>query len=292
MKAVRYIVALLSFLFAVPSFALETLDVLIVYDGDSLPSHLSTETQRAEVAKAQIRFLNRTMENTSIQNQIRFQLKKQLVASIRNNTETYEQIYDRYRKSMDSSRKKIALYNLNKLQKEYQADVVVAVMNHMQYPKCGEALHIPDTNYKKYGFSSIQEYQSFADIGIVFIASRENCINDVTNLSHEVGHSFGLYHGKEVDGADSNPEAFPSAFPYVWEVKLPAYQKIGTIMLSGYQRQAGLTEVRNMFSNIANTQCGGTFNNQPCGSTYQNEAAIITSFAPSYNKRGNWFMAK
>lgn len=117
------------------SLAVETLDVLVVYDNNTISnvSSFNTSDERRDYAYELIDNLNATFVNSGLSSDINFRLDHQLKAGFTNKvsgkTENLEQINSRYESIMaNNAVSGDASGWLYTLQNAYKADVVIGII--------------------------------------------------------------------------------------------------------------------------------------------------------------------
>ena len=176
---------------------------------------------------------------------------------------------------------------LHKFQKAYKADLVISITKINN--TCGTGTFLPN----KDTFSSRSKSFEFADGGQVFINNSKYCFDKKSLIAHEVGHTFGLWHGKAVkdkthNSGDYNPlKAFASYANGFGNTDY--YRNYGTIMAASYltNKQQGRN---NRFSNPYSYTCGYYYNHdEKCGDSTANAVKFLKANAYYYNKRGDWY---
>lgn len=266
--------------FSLYASAVETLRVAVVFDTGTTSI---SSSERFKIAKKQVEFLNQTMEKSDLNNDIQFQLVTYKALAFSSTFEDYDDIQNKYLNVVnDNFETGQPSLPLNFVSRDYNADIVIAVFDPWgDNGISGRALMVPNESMGE----SAANLLSFADSGIVFI--HENHVSDYTIAPHEVGHTFGLYHGYGVSQytGDSGHYDPLNAF----DTKANGYGKssgsrYGTIM-TGYYLNIG--KPTNSFSNPNKYDCGSSSN--VCGDSFSDATSVIKRFKTYYNNRGNFY---
>lgn len=173
------------------SLAIEVIRVAVVFDTGTTSI---SSSQRYNIARAQVDFLNDTIFHSGLSNDIQFQLVVDKAIKFASTFDDFDDVQNKYLNVMSTNfDTKTPSLQLNKVSRDSQVDIVIAIFNPWGDNDIGgRALMVPDKNMGE----SVANVLSFADAGIVFI--HEDSVNDYTMAPHEVGHSFGLFHGNAV----------------------------------------------------------------------------------------------
>lgn len=281
------------------SQAVETLDVMVVFDKNTINNYssLNTSTKRTAYASKLVANLNVTMQNSDLGNVIRFnRVATKLWTFTEQSGNEYEDIveiksrYFGYLPDMiDSGNPRGILYQL---QKAYSADVVIAVLHEgtqNEQGLNGIAITTPDRN-DPFG-SNPHDLQQFAGLGLFFIAAKDENLNNERLAGHEFGHTAGLFHLpiepiSDGDDLDHTSEwLIHGAAGYKHDV--PWGIDRTTIMVNSSNASFSSGK-ENQYSDINNQTCGKD-NNLPCGDVNSNAVQTLRTFASDLNKRGNWY---
>lgn len=274
--------------FSVASFtsvAVETLDVLVVYDNNTISnvSELNSEQERDYYADKLIRNLNKTFSNSGLSSQINFRLEHQLKTGFTNavsgKTENLEQIKSRYfNYAANNSNTGDASGWLYTLQNAYKADVVIGVFQQGTDVNkfCGMATSIPSESHK--AGDTANQVQEFAGYGLFFISTESGCLNRDRLVSHEFGHTAGLFHEPTSSANSEMLHDGAAGYRSIWS-------SVSSVMI---QKNNQLYYQENRFSDSTKSECGAG-DNYVCGNTSSNAVATLKQFASQYNKRGNWY---
>ncbi len=258
------VVSLLVLGFAVSfASARENLRVLYVFDTNSKNY---TYSERKNISKRLNNQLNASFSNSGLSSTISFSKVKFEKAAV---IPSYKSLYFAKRTYQIDTNKNLVL---RKLQKKHKADVVVAVMEKPNDSDCGQSVNIP------------WNYIGFADPNnsFVFINSASKC-NYSYLLAHEVGHTFGLHHGKyTANYYNDNSHFYKNGYNNGFGVKYRYGVDYGTLMARGVVRRF------NRFSNPKVKKCGSNyyFNWNACGDSNANAVKFIKKWAKYYNRRG------
>ena len=154
-------------------------------------------------------------------------------------------------------------------------------MNPSASSLCGISMPIPETiNNVKYG-----------DNGFVFISNKKGCMDSATLIAHEVGHTFGLHHGKAIADEKGVAGHYKSnSIANGYGVVVDYGFDYGTIMARDLAFNRGQN---NTFSNPHNYKCGSerytNNHNEVCGNSTANATKFISNNSRFYNMRGDWY---
>lgn len=273
------------------SHAVETQDVLVVFDQNTITSvsDLNNSTKRLIYANRLISDLNQTFENSGLANKIQFRLSNQLLtrytAYASGKRENLKQIRQRYQPYfnhvLDNKTSQGWLYNL---QNTHDVDLVIAVMKEgTDSGLCGIAVNAPNKKFVNSNRNIVQVAESAA-FGLFWISADSVCLDDNQLAAHEFGHTAGLMHGDLTDGLGY----------YVYRSDLIRPDAIGFVNApDNYQTimsYAGNHHINNQFSDINANDCGPVNdNNHSCGNSNASAVYTLGGFYQAYNKRGNWY---
>lgn len=282
------------------SNAVETLDVLVVFDQNTINnySNLNTSSERTIYAQSLVYDLNRTMANSGLSQEIRFNLVDDLYTRFshmengqRANIVQIAEKYKVYGSQAVSSKKPNA--PLFFLQKAHNADVVIGVSvedanNVSNYQ--GMVIDIPSN--RNIGISETSsDVMETAPFGVFFISAKDETFTNPRLAAHEFGHTAGLFHlpvepVKNGDDIDHTSDwIVHGAAGYKHEVDWGIDRT--TVMVNSYNASFS-TGKENQYSDINNHTCGKN-DNLPCGDVNSNAVQTIRTFAADINKRGNWY---
>ena len=278
-KMLLMLVAVLAL--ASSSYARETLDVVFVFDKRTL---ILNEDQRNSQADKYLRKLNKTFSNSGLYYTMQFRKKAVGYAYISKRGENLWGIRQRYFDNQSNSKyingKPIPSQTLQYYQRYYKADIVIGIMNDNNSKASGVSVMIPlknDTVKKKN-----TDVLAYGDYGICFLNYKNR--NQKEQLAHEIGHGFGLWHGKRVGSTSSNAiETYANGFG-----STDYAMNYGTVMAGRY-----ITPVEkgidNSFSNPHSHKCGYYADDEICGDSTAYAVKLFRKNAKLYNKRGDWY---
>ncbi len=277
------------------SNAVETLDVLVVFDKNTINNYakLNSDLERQSYAKQLVNNLNTTSNNSDLGDVIQFNRVATKLWSftepVENEYEDIVEINDRYHNYLNDI---IASGNpkgiLFQLQKAYSADVVIAVLNegteNIQGLN-GIALEIPDQG-DPLGFVP-RQLQRIAPLGLFFIAAKDVNLDNERLAAHEFGHTVGLYH-EPIEKNDNNVDI--DHRPGMLEIGAAGMRSdwSPTAQFSTVMVERLLYQKENMYSNKNKGGCGD-FHIHSCGNEDSNAVQTIRTFASDINKRGDWY---
>lgn len=257
--------------------AKEVLKVVFVFDKTTTNYSLN---DRKEKSLKLINQLNLSFKKSGLSSKISFERVAYLPRYVSNSGESLENIAYRYDHTRSGSSKTTRL-KLHELQKYYEADIVVTIMEAGSTSLCGIAIDIPETiNDLKYG-----------DNGFIFLSNKDSCLDSPTLIAHEVGHAFGLHHGKAVADDRGVHENYKSnSISNGYGVAVDYGFDYGTIMAKDLAFSRGQN---NTFSNPNKYECGSERNtnahNELCGNSTANATKFISDNVRFYNMRGDWY---
>ncbi|MDD2871655.1 MAG: zinc-dependent metalloprotease family protein [Candidatus Gracilibacteria bacterium] len=280
MKLLKYVFIIFNLIFS-SAYAVETLRVAVVFDLNTTSYSLAT---RDTMSNKLISDLNKSFSNSGLSSRINFTRVYYDAVAFTNYNETIYQLKDRY--NANRTYGKVPILNLHYIQKQNTADIVIGIVNP-RYSSfdgiCGMALNIP------INMSQVKQ----ADSGILFIENKAVCLDDEKVVSHEVGHTFGLQHGKAVYNYSGNLADYD--INNILSSLAGGYGKTywsgnyTTIMAkSGLNVTDDDAHKHNRFSDVAKSVCGVT-GNQPCGDSNSSAVNVMDYYAPYYNMRGAWY---
>lgn len=264
--------------------ATETLNVAVVFDSSTTSYSYA---QQFTIAKQQVTYLNNTMENSNMSNHIRYQLVVYKSIKFSNYFDNYDDLVDEYQlAAVKNSDTGIPSLPLNHVSKDSYADVVIGIVDPWNESNvCGTTPILPRKSIQ--GDFSVNELLEFADTGIVFITDKSSCLNDPITASHEVGHSFGLWHGADVQSYTGESGHFSHSDSIDTQANGYGHiygSKYGTIM-TGYNLD--ITNPDNKYSDKYQHDCGPY--SKSCGDSVSNAVSVLEQYKSLYNKRGNWY---
>jgi len=262
----------------------ETLRVLFLFDTTYAKYGYN---DRRDISKNLTKQLNRSFKESGLSGRISFTKVGAVSAnvSISGSLNNSGSLINLYQKANTIKTRKATL-PLHKLQKAYKADLVVTITKITN--TCGVTTYLPN----KGTFRSRKRSFEFADGGQIFINNTSNCFNKKTLLAHEVGHTFGLWHGKAVKnktGQSGHYEPRKAFRSYANGFGDTDYlMNYGTIMAGSYLAGPGKGR-DNKFSNPNSYSCGYYSDDEVCGDSTANAVKFIKINARYYNMRGDWY---
>ena len=259
------VVSLLVIGFAVSSAsAKEYLRVLYVFDTKTTNYSQYSMLKKAKSLNKQ---LNKSFSNSELSDYISFTRVGTIKLDISNGGSLYK-TSERYRKYKKPS-------SLGSVQKQFKADIVVTIMDTGRYDLCGQAIDIP------WSYLDFQD----PDNAFVFLNSnsKKRCFTEPYLLAHEVGHIFGLHHGKyTADYYNDSSHFYSAGYNNGYGVKYKYGVDYGTLMSRGVTRRI------NRFSDPSINDCGSYWydSSNTCGNSNANAVKFIKKWAKYYNKRG------
>jgi hypothetical protein len=256
--------------------AKEVLKVVFVFDKTTTNY---SSNQRNSISEDLLLRLNESFINSGLSSKISFQRVAYLPRYVSNNGESLENIADRYDNTRSGSSKTTRL-KLHELQKYYEADIVVTIMEPGSTSLCGIAIDIPETiNDLKYG-----------DNGFIFLSNEDSCLDSQSLIAHEVGHTFGLHHGKAVADDRGVPENYKvNSISNGYGVLVDYGMNYSTIM----SKDIVFSEkgIGNFFSDPNKYECGfwDSDRTNVCGNSTANATKFISDNVRFYNMRGDWY---
>lgn len=285
-------------LFSVSFFsnAVETLDVLVVYEKNTISGYtdLNTTLKRLNYSGDIIKKLNATFTNSKLGNYIQFRLVKQadfqfandIRPEVKENIRQLRSRYFTYFNTSMSTRKPVGTLYI--LQKAYKADLVIAITYEGNNTStiCGSAINLPKKSDIKTTDSKLVQSGPY---GLIFISATAKCFNQDNLYAHEFGHTAGLYHSHQeiLDEycVDNSSEMLVDGAAGYRNKDIFTYG-LSTVMVP--EKDIGSTKKENRFSDMNASGCGMYFMST-CGDTQHNAVATLKKFASDYNKRGNWY---
>ena len=264
--------------------AKETLRVLFLFDSTYAKYGYY---DRRDISKNLTKQLNRSFKESGLSGYISFTKVGAIPANVSisgylNNSDKLTRFY----KNANSIKTRKATLPLHKFQKSYKADLVVSITKMTD--TCGVGTYLPN----KGTFSSRKKSFEFADGGQVFINNASNCFNKKTLLAHEVGHTFGLWHGKAVKNKTGESGHYEPKKAFTGYANgfgdTDYWMNYGTIMAGSYLAGPGKGR-DNKFSNPNVNTCGYYKDDEKCGDSTANAVRFIKENARYYNMRGDWY---
>lgn len=284
-------------LFSVSFFsnAVETLDVLVVYEKNTISGYteLNTSLKRLNHAEDVIKKLNQTFINSKLDSYIKFRLVKQADFQFANEVkpgvkENIRQLRSRHISYFDTAMKTgNPVGTLYILQNAYKADLVIAITyeGNNSSTICGTAVDMPK---KSKVISTPSKLIQSGPYGLIFVSATKECFKQENLYSHEFGHTAGLFHSYQeildeycVD--NSSEMLVEGAVGYQND---STYVNFSTAMIP--INSIGRTKIENRFSDMNVSNCG-LLSLSACGDLKHNAVATLKKFASDYNKRGNWY---
>ncbi len=277
------------------SNAVETLDVLVVYEKNTISGYtdLNNSDKRLKHAGDVIKKLNATFINSKLGNYIQFRLVKQadfqfandIKPGVKENIRQLRSRYFTYFNTSMSTRKPVGTLYI--LQKAYKADLVVAITyeGNNSSTICGSAIDMPKKSDIKTTDSKLVQSGPY---GLIFISAAAKCFNQDNLYAHEFGHTAGLNHNyKEILDEYCADNSIEMLVDGASGYQNPGnFSKFSTAMIA--EKDVGSTKKENRFSDMNASGCGMYFMST-CGDTQHNAVATLKKFASDYNKRGNWY---
>lgn len=275
------------------TYAVETLDVLVVYDKNTISnvSELNSSKERSKYATQLIVNLNKTFNNSGLSSHIQFRLKKQGVWPVsqlsNGKRESIIQMGNRYESyindMINNGNPKGTAYIL---QNAYKADTVIVVTKEGNISgKIGWAVSIPNKKHIDSNLNTHDKLVGFGGYGLFFISAEKIAFENNLLVAHEFGHTAGLYHGP----TDSTYNTYKKQMLVLGasgykHIASPS-SNFSTAMIPGSEK-AHVQE--NLFSNKDDYGCGH-WNLHYCGTSEFNAVDTLKKFASAYNKRGYWY---
>lgn len=280
------------------SSAVETLDVLVVFDQNTISSYskLDTFKEQQNYANELISNMNTTFINSGLGNKVQFTLDGHVLSRFSaynsGSRETLTQISNRYLQyfATNASDKTKSVGTLYGLQKQYKADVVIGVLkgtqeNNSESITCGKALLVPNKGMIASGSTS--SLMEVGPLGLFFIQAHDLCYENETIAAHEFGHTVGLYHGPATDTLSTynsykdNMVLRGAAGYYRSDLDFQ------TIMS---YRNTATVDILNQFSDKDSYSCDSSLGiTYLCGNSNFDAIETLQYFRSNYNKRGNWY---
>jgi hypothetical protein len=278
------------------SHAAEQLDILVVYDQYTIYgiNNLNSPNEQVLFTRKLIKRLEKTFKNSYLDDNITFNLKKMYLKGFsrtnENDTQDIFSIHDDYLNHWKSIKKTGKTSGvLYKLQEQFNADIVIAIFNPGVGAKnCGIAVNVPSSDDIGGKLTNNNLLQSFAGNGLFFLSANKGCQENEITVSHELGHTFGLNHSREM-----NTKAFDKYIkPFMLDSRASGYVNKSYNFQTAMSYVSGIYR-NNVFSDKYNFACSD-YNqnyglNYPCGDTSHYSTKIIEKYASDYNKRAGWY---
>jgi hypothetical protein len=295
MKLLKNICAIFALFFVSIVSAKEVLDVLVVYDTNTISSVslLDSEQERKDYANTVVARMNKSFVDSGLGNVIQFQLKNQVTQAYtgyfngqRENLVHIRERYQPFFNYVKDNRKPMgALYFL---QKQYNADVVIGIFKQgpilpNEPELCGIAVNIPNKTFLGGNYTNLSQLNQSAAFSVFFIDTDSDCLDPPYIPAHEFGHTAGLRHGVVTDLAE-----YHNYRPNMLRDDSTGYyvgNKNYQTLMSG--KDLHLIQNINRFSDFSKSNCGNQADG-PCGSALSSSVETLKIYASDYNKRGNW----
>lgn len=275
---------------SIATAAQNDLKVLVAFDSNTTSY---SSSQRTYYANLFVKNLNKFITNSSLGSLIDFSLVAKPRIPVASSSWDYDKL-QKYYSDRQTSRGENPKTTLTAYQKYYNADVVIVVANPSGAgtSMCGSS-YVPEKSSMNSSHSSIGEMLEEPLYSIVFVTGQSSCINDSKVVVHEVGHSFGLQHGRAVQNQHGGSGHYvPSEFVTSGASGFSDYSPWGTS--SDYHTVMGV-KARNepgvhhsFFSNRNSYKCGKN-GSSVCGDSTANAVGVIQGFANRYAKRSDFF---
>jgi hypothetical protein len=288
MKKVLLVMVMIMSLYSSVS-AKEYLKVLFVFD--RYTTNYKYE-EKKEISSDLLDKLNKSFKNSYLNYSIYF-----IKAGIANIDVTRKGVYSSFDSlvnyyayvstGLDRKPKKLLHY----YQKYYKADLVITIFKPRDAGEtCGITTVLPDKRLlSKLGTKS--NVFAYADGGQVFLSNSSRCLNEKSIIAHEVGHTFGLRHGKAVSekrGISGDYDTKNAFAKYAHGYGRNSwYRPYGTVM-SGIYLTTNERRKDNRFSEKDEYDCGHN-DDEKCGDSTANAVRFIIENAKYYNMRGDWY---
>jgi hypothetical protein len=190
MKLIKYLLITLI-AFSSTSFAKETLDVLVLFDTNTV--NLSKDKEN-KISEKLVNNLNKSFYYSGLSGDAIFKLKSIVSTSVGKKGDSFDDIHTMLREKNSNGQ----VYNkVSAYQKTRKADVVLVITNAKDSENlCGRSLSVPNKDMGKEDGLTSGQILEYPDNGIVMLKAKASCLDHEVLASHEVGHSFGLSHGK------------------------------------------------------------------------------------------------
>lgn len=281
-KSVFIVIAIL--IASTSAFAVERMRVGIIFDERSFYAEKPnfSKKDKQKLAKKIIRNINKVYKNSRLSSSYKFELAKVRDWNF-SGGRTFHSLTKLYKKNKASNRK--AKLDLHILQQYYKLDLVIAVIGKDSTSKfAGSANGVP----------TYHGYARSADFGIIFINGYRNAKQKYV-ISHEIGHTFGLSHGKAVadyTGKDIHykTNGFAKGANGFGKVNTAKYYNNAytTLMSYRYVKVRNSRANSNRYSDKTRNDCG-YYHKEPCGNTNANAVHVLKRYAKEYGKRSEWY---
>jgi len=281
MKKVLLVCAIILGL-ASSASAKETLSVAFVFDKKTLNLTLD---QRKDLSDEYMKKLAETFENSGLSSTIGFTKVAVAYRYISKSGENFSSLRKRYVDNESDLKyrygKPVPSQTLQYYQRYYKADIVIGVVNFPSENTSGIAFSTPSKRHTVE--KSNTDVLAYGDYGICFLNYKYR--NQKEQPAHEIGHGFGLSHGKKVGHTlGSNAiEKYANGFG-----STDYGRNYGTVMAGRYLTYIE-KGVENRFSNPFSSKCGYYADDEVCGNSTANGVKLFKKNAKIYNKRGDWY---
>jgi hypothetical protein len=289
----KIILAILLFTITVVSTAAtNNLKVLVAFDTNTTNY---TTVQMNTYSVKFVKNLNDFIINSNLDTVLDFSLAYTAkIPILAYPTWNYDQLRNYYFANQ-TSRGQAPKTTLTTFQKYYNADVVIVVSNPhgASTSLCGIS-YVPQKGNMNSSHATIGDLLEEPIFSIVFVTGQDNCMDSPKVVVHEVGHSFGLQHGRGVQNQYPNEPGHYNSTQiissgasgyanYSFPGSLLDYHDImGVVSRS----EPGIHHP--FFSNSSKFACGFP-TIYKCGDNTANAVGIIKSHANRYAKRSNFF---
>lgn len=266
------------------------LKVLVAFDTNS--TNFTTSQMNSYSTKF-VTNLNNYMNNSNLASTIGFSLAYNAkIPVLSYPTWNYDQLKNYYL-SNQTNRGQTPTTTLTSFQKYYNADVVIVVSNpHGSSTSiCGNS-YVPIKSNMDSTHSTVGDLLEEPIFSIVFVTGQLSCLDDPKVLVHEVGHSFGLQHGRAVQNQYGGTHYVASeiissgASGYADYTAPGTFFDYHTVMGKISPDEPGIHHA--FFSNSSKFACGSPAVYK-CGDNTANAVGIIQAFANRYAKRSDFF---
>ncbi|CAA6803643.1 MAG: Unknown protein [uncultured Sulfurovum sp.] len=256
----------------------------VIFDERSFYSEKPNFSKRdkEKLAKKIIGNINKVYKNSRLSSSYKFELAKVRDWNFTGGR-TLASLTKLYRDNKASNKK--AKLDLHILQQYYKLDLLIAIIGKDSSSKFAGIAN---------GTPKYHGYANSADFGIVFINGYKNAKRKYV-ISHEMGHTFGLYHGKAVadyTGIDIHYKTNGFAKGANGFGKVNTAKKSNnaytTLMSYGYLKVSKARANSNRYSDKTRKDCG-YYHNEPCGDDNANAVEVLQRYAKEYGKRSEWY---